>query len=472
MNIVFNRYNKEALLFSVRRAKTGAFPSRKLNEMQDYTAIENLDLSTIFLLFEPIAVSIILIMVFFEWRRTKRNHYLLLSLILILSLLKYAYHAYITVYESANAVLYSYRMLMPHTLELIILMFLGPALLNRYIMNTQKTTRLMTMAVIAGGFLAIIAFFIDFAVFPNTLDLQVTHIMLASAQLAVAFYPFVVLTGMWPSLLRFSGFNPRAHPPNIKWLSLPFALIATQKFLSVISLTSPGSISASYASLAGKVFASLFFVSLIVLVYKEIIDELLENYESSITDKLTKVFNRGYLTVRMKEEIFRAMRYNRPLSFAMLDLDFFKQYNDQYGHTQGDVLLQDLTKTIKNELRKTDLLFRYGGEEFSILFLDTKAEKARDVAERIRKSIEKMKAKRPVTISVGLSSIDCGCVADAERSPLRAHEDLIIRADEALYQAKASGRNVVVPCYSSTKIIRTLSPETKELITQMEKSGS
>lgn len=438
--------------------------------MQDYAAIHNLDLSTIFLLFEPVAVSIILIMVFFEWTRTKRNHYLLLSLILVLSLFKYGYHAYISINLSGNPVIYNYYMLLPHTLELIILMFLGPSLLYRYIMSIRKTSKLMSIAIAAGGVLAVVAFFIEYYIYSAVLDLQVSHFMLASAQVIVAIYPFVVLTGAWPSLLKFSGFNPRANPPNVRWLSLPFALLAVQKTVFLISLSHPKTLAPQTGNLIVNGFASLFFVSLIVLVYKEIVDELLENYESSITDKLTRIYNRGYLGVRMKEEVFRAIRYDRPLSFAMLDLDFFKRYNDEFGHTQGDLLLQELTKNVKKELRKTDLFFRYGGEEFSILFLDTEIQKANDVAERIRAGVKNIKAKRQITVSIGLSSIDCGCVKGIKITPSQAYEDLIIRADEALYQAKAQGRDKVIPCYKSVKIIRSLSPETRDLIDHMEKA--
>lgn len=440
--------------------------------MQDYASIQNLDLRTVFLLFEPIAISIILLMVFFEWRRTRRSHYLLLSIILILSLMKFAYHSYISTDGQINKIMLDYQMLLPHTLELIIIMFLGPALLNRYIMNIRKTTNLMAIAIICLGVAAVSALYIEFYIFTGSTNLLIAHKALALAQLIVAFYPFIVLTGVLPSLLRMSGFNTKAAPQNIKSLSMLFGFLAIQKALIFLGITTPSLISKEWSEMAANMFSSLFFVSLIVLVYKEIIDELLDNYESSITDKLTKVYNQGYLSVRMKEEVFRATRYNRPLSFAMLDLDYFKNYNDKFGHTQGDVLLRELARRVKGELRKTDLFFRYGGEEFSILFLDTGVEKALEIAERIRSSIENMKARSPVTLSIGLSSIACGCIADAEAMPIQAYEDLIIRADEALYQAKARGRNTVVPCNQSVEKLRTLSPETQDLIAHIEMPGT
>lgn len=159
--------------------------------------------------------------------------------------------------------------------------------------------------------------------------------------------------------------------------------------------------------------------------------------ELTITDSLTQVFNRRYFFERFNEEMARSRKFNLKLSFLMIDIDHFKEYNDQYGHLVGDGILKEITKTIKENMRQIDFIGRYGGEELSIILSETDKEQARYAAERIRQSIESKRISvydedLKVTISIGISSF-----------PDDANEDsaLIERADEALYQAKQTGRN-------------------------------
>jgi two-component system cell cycle response regulator len=152
----------------------------------------------------------------------------------------------------------------------------------------------------------------------------------------------------------------------------------------------------------------------------------------SLHDPLTNLPNRRSLDVQMEKCIKTAKRYCEKFSLIMLDIDHFKQYNDRYGHPAGDKILVRLAGILENELRSSDHVFRYGGEEFLAILPRTELEMACDVAERLRMSVE---SGAGVTISLGVSSF---------REIPCASESLIIMADAALYQAKKQGRNRVV----------------------------
>jgi len=157
----------------------------------------------------------------------------------------------------------------------------------------------------------------------------------------------------------------------------------------------------------------------------------------SITDDLTQLFNSRYFYAKVQEEIDRAIRYNRPVSLLLIDIDDFKLYNDNYGHLEGDNVLAATGKMIRKCLRKIDSAFRYGGEEFMVILPETSVEAARIVAERIRKAFE-AETFRPgptkevtVTVSIGASQLEEG------------QKQFIQRADQAMYNAKAGGKNRV-----------------------------
>jgi len=158
--------------------------------------------------------------------------------------------------------------------------------------------------------------------------------------------------------------------------------------------------------------------------------------EMNTKDALTGIYNRRFLTTRLKEECERQQRYSRPLSLIMIDIDFFKKVNDTYGHQCGDLILKSVAAKAASVVRKTDFIARYGGEEFCCLLPETSAEAAETVAESLRTHIEKMEnifesKLIKVTISLGIS----GFLADD------TPDTLMKRADDALYQAKHSGRN-------------------------------
>jgi diguanylate cyclase (GGDEF)-like protein len=151
----------------------------------------------------------------------------------------------------------------------------------------------------------------------------------------------------------------------------------------------------------------------------------------SLHDSLTGLANRRLLDIIFERNFIRARRFASPLSVLMLDIDHFKKYNDAYGHLAGDRLLCEVADTTLKEIRETDLVARYGGEEFLILLPDTDITHAHETAERIRKAVEK---KTKVTVSLGVSTLQHG---------MREKEELIDKADTALYKAKQKGRNRV-----------------------------
>jgi diguanylate cyclase (GGDEF)-like protein len=155
-------------------------------------------------------------------------------------------------------------------------------------------------------------------------------------------------------------------------------------------------------------------------------------------DPLTGVYNRGAMDEALRREIDFSRRQSGNLSLVILDIDLFKNINDDYGHIIGDCVLKAVANSIQDCMRSADQLFRYGGEEFVVLMRDTDAKGACLLAERIRKAVESLPchcsgADIPVTISAGVSTLR------EEDTPLA----LFDQADQALYLAKQEGRNQV-----------------------------
>jgi diguanylate cyclase (GGDEF)-like protein len=160
----------------------------------------------------------------------------------------------------------------------------------------------------------------------------------------------------------------------------------------------------------------------------------------SITDALTGIANRRHFEWRLSEEIERARRYKYPLSTLMLDLDHFKQVNDNYGHQIGDIVLQQVAQRLRRILRRTDFLARYGGEEFIVLAPQTPADRALILAERLRQVI----AESPIPVADNLQihiTISIGVAVFPNHA--QNENELVRAADAALYKAKQMGRNRV-----------------------------
>lgn len=161
--------------------------------------------------------------------------------------------------------------------------------------------------------------------------------------------------------------------------------------------------------------------------------------ELAITDGLTGLYNHRHFHELLADELKRSKRYQRSVSLVMADIDHFKEINDSCGHQTGDEVLKSVTIILRGAVRATDHVARYGGEEFVIILPETSEEEASATAERIRQSVEdydfKLGSHRPrLTLSLGVAS------AIAERGEA---DDLIYKADCALYQAKQQGRNRV-----------------------------
>ena len=160
--------------------------------------------------------------------------------------------------------------------------------------------------------------------------------------------------------------------------------------------------------------------------------------EMSMTDALTGLLNRYGLHRSLQRELSEARRYARPLSCLLIDIDFFKAVNDTYGHAAGDAALQQAARVIADSVRGSDVVCRYGGEEFLVLAPETGLDGARSLAEKIRLSFSARLFGDaghvfPLTLSAGVAQL-----GDAESG-----NDMIARADDALYHAKQTGRDRV-----------------------------
>jgi diguanylate cyclase (GGDEF)-like protein/PAS domain S-box-containing protein len=158
------------------------------------------------------------------------------------------------------------------------------------------------------------------------------------------------------------------------------------------------------------------------------------------TDELTAIHNRRALFKQL-ELLYRvAQKENRPLSFILLDIDNFKQYNDTYGHLNGDHVLKDVAAIISTSTRKTEFVARYGGEEFAVILPATKPDEAKALAERMRRTIESFEwSYRNISISLGISTVHPKSILD--ENSLDTNK-LIIMADQALYFSKRNGKNM------------------------------
>lgn len=151
----------------------------------------------------------------------------------------------------------------------------------------------------------------------------------------------------------------------------------------------------------------------------------------SVTDSLTGLYNHMHFNKSLDQEIKRLKRYPGSLCLMMIDVDNFKDYNDTYGHQEGDAIIKAVAQILSKNLREIDIACRYGGDEFAVILLETKIFKAEVVARKFQKAMEALDFKKKITLSIGIA---------AYSNNIDRHE-LVLKADRALYQSKKEGRN-------------------------------
>lgn len=188
-------------------------------------------------------------------------------------------------------------------------------------------------------------------------------------------------------------------------------------------------------------YLTLSFVTIMLVRHNE--QNVVRLGHMSVVDPLTNVYNRGYLAEVLVSETNRCRRNGQPLTLIMLDIDYFKMFNDAYGHLYGDRVLEQVAEVLKKSAQRAgDFVFRFGGEEFCILTSGLSRDEARGFAEKLRLSVcaldieNKLSPHGRLTASAGF-----WCVADLKDV---TSAELLSNADAALYQAKADGRNAVV----------------------------
>jgi len=233
------------------------------------------------------------------------------------------------------------------------------------------------------------------------------------------------------------------HPPaGLQSVAL-VPLLRNQRLIGSLNLGSRDS--ERFTPALGTDFVE-HMASIIAICLENVISNEMLKY-IGLTDPLTGIYNRRYIDRRLVEEIARARRQDYRISFMFIDVDYFKQVNDSVGHQAGDDVLREVAARIKMELRLSDALARFGGEEFVVLLIDADLAAAALVADRIRAGV----ADKPfdlaggqcldVSVSIGVAVLDDYARDHAIEG---VAQQLVASADAALYQAKETGRNRVV----------------------------
>lgn len=239
-------------------------------------------------------------------------------------------------------------------------------------------------------------------------------------------------------------------PWRILWLSVVLSEFLTEIIVALLSILIHGRITYDYL-IVGSItafFVSIIVAAILVLLIKELRkNERTQNelnrrlFDLSIRDDLTDVYNRRHFYEKLEEEIKRSERYGTVLSLIMLDIDYFKNYNDTHGHQAGDSVLRDVALLLRNNVREQDLIARYGGEEFAIILPETGKQVAGKLAERIRGCLSAQAFHFKETLPSGKLTISLGVATFPEDA--KSLNDLVETADQALYKAKEKGRNRV-----------------------------
>jgi diguanylate cyclase (GGDEF)-like protein len=215
----------------------------------------------------------------------------------------------------------------------------------------------------------------------------------------------------------------------------------------ILDLESTNGISVNGSSVQTHQLSSGDCIQLGSHVFRFLADDDLESqyhatvYAMMTRDGLTGAYNKRYLEETLDREVARCRRHCRPLAVIMADIDHFKSVNDSYGHVVGDQVLREVSRRLQEILRRDDVLARFGGEEFTIVMVEAGPEDAVEIAERCReaiqsKSIQTTVGSIPITISLGVTA--------PRPEDLGSSHELIVEADERMYEAKRAGRNRTV----------------------------
>lgn len=281
-------------------------------------------------------------------------------------------------------------------------------------MGSARNLRLRAQVGLTAGLLMAAFFFYFDITQPLGVAAGSTYVAIVAVALVAQSKSLVLLFGTLGSVLTLAGFFV-SHPAS----NVSLDLVMLNRGLSIFALVA--------ITATGFVF----------LHKQERFDRRL--MELASTDALTGLLNRRVLLAEMKRRMEEARRYDSKLTVMMLDIDRFKQVNDQYGHLAGDRVLKKISAVIVKCARRTDYLGRYGGEEFLLVCPNTDADETAILAERIRSAVEALEQNalgiaRRITLSIG--------IAQMWHAELELKE-LIAAADRGLYRAKEAGRNQV-----------------------------
>jgi two-component system cell cycle response regulator len=282
---------------------------------------------------------------------------------------------------------------------------------------------------------------VDFADFP--------HLVFVDTSSALGFVPSSSEQFTGPPKPMLGPYIPATHQPMFPHAPAGLQSIALVPLLRnkrLIGSLNLGSLDASrFTPSMGTDFVE-HMASIIAICLENVISNEMLKY-IGLTDSLTGVYNRRYIDRRLREEVARARRQSYRIAVMYIDIDHFKQVNDSVGHPGGDEVLREVAARIKAELRLSDALGRFGGEEFVVLLINAELDSATMVAQRIRASIAATPfklsggASLAVTVSIGVAALDD---FDREHAIEDVAQALLAHADASLYQAKERGRNKVV----------------------------
>ncbi|PWF55774.1 GGDEF domain-containing protein [Massilia glaciei] len=282
---------------------------------------------------------------------------------------------------------------------------------------------------------------VDFADFP--------HLVFVQAEAELGFVPSRSPLFTGPPKPLLGPYHPAAHqamfphaPAGLQSIAL-VPLLRNKRLIGSLNLGSVDPV--RFTPSMGTDFVE-HMGSIIAICLENVISNEMLKY-IGLTDALTGVYNRRYMDLRMLEEIARAQRQSHRVSCMYIDIDHFKLVNDSAGHQGGDEVLREVAARIKAELRLSDALGRFGGEEFVVLLIDADGDSAGVVAERIRASVAlspfALSCDASVSVSVSIGVATLGEIG-RERAIEALSQELVAQADSALYRAKEGGRNRVV----------------------------